>query len=118
MICVAFENTASISTLSIGSVGCSGRITRLTRKCFCLAMGLTAVHLVSSSFLGFSGFTGFGSFSGSPRVGLRKGQSSICFHSLSQFNDSQRVVAAPVVAGHYVKVISARHVAGCVVAVE
>ena len=55
MICVALENTASISTSSIGSVGSSGWITRLTKKCFCLAMGMTAVHLVSSSFLGFKG---------------------------------------------------------------
>jgi hypothetical protein len=31
-------------------------MTLLTKKCFCLAMGLTAVHLVSKSFLGLSGF--------------------------------------------------------------
>ena len=58
IICVALENTASISTDSIGSVGCSGRITRLTKKCFCLANCLTVVHLVSSSFLGFRGVHG------------------------------------------------------------
>ena len=33
MTCVAFENTASISTDSIGSVGSSGCVTRLTKKC-------------------------------------------------------------------------------------
>jgi hypothetical protein len=37
-------------------VGHSGSITRLTRKCFCLAKGLIAVHLLNSNFLGFSGF--------------------------------------------------------------
>jgi len=42
----ALENTASISTCSMGSVGSTGWITRLTKKCFCLAAGLTAVHLV------------------------------------------------------------------------
>ena len=31
---------------------------RATRKCFCLATGFTAVHLVRSSFFGFSGFIG------------------------------------------------------------
>ena len=56
MTCVALENTDSISTDSIGSVGSSGRMTRLTKKCFCLAMGITAVHLVNNSFLGFRGF--------------------------------------------------------------
>jgi len=56
MICVALENTDSISTNSIGSIGCSGGITRLTRKCFCLSTGVTAVHLLKSSFLGFRGF--------------------------------------------------------------
>ena len=56
MICVAFEKTASISTNSTGSVGNSGWITRLTKKCFCLATGVTAVHLLSNSFLGFKGF--------------------------------------------------------------
>ena len=56
MIWFALENTDSISTNSIGSVGNSGLITRLTRKCFCLANGMTAVHLVNKSFLGFSGF--------------------------------------------------------------
>ena len=56
MIWFALENTDSISTNSIGSVGNSGLITRLTRKCFCLANGITAVHLVNKSFLGFRGF--------------------------------------------------------------
>ena len=58
MIWVAFENTDSISTRSIGSVGNSGFITRLTRKCFCLAKGVTAVHFVNSSFLGLKAFIG------------------------------------------------------------
>ena len=31
-------------------------MTLLTKKCFCLAIGFTAVHLVSKSFLGLSGF--------------------------------------------------------------
>ena len=56
MIWLALENTDSISTNAIGSVGNSGWITRLIRKCFCLATGVTAVHLLSSSFLGFKGF--------------------------------------------------------------
>ena len=56
MIWFALENTDSISTNSIGSVGNSGLITRLTRKCFCLANGITAVHLLNKSFLGFRGF--------------------------------------------------------------
>jgi len=56
MIWFALENTDSISTSSIGSVGNPGLITRLTRKCFCLANGITAVHLVNKSFLGFRGF--------------------------------------------------------------
>ena len=59
MTCFAFENTASISTSSMGSVSCSGSITLFTKKCFCLAMGLTAVHLLNSSFLGFSGFMNY-----------------------------------------------------------
>lgn len=37
------------------SAGHSGSITRLTPKYFCLATGLTAVHLDTSSFLGFRG---------------------------------------------------------------
>ena len=58
MIWLALENTDSISTNAIGSVGNSGLITRLTRKCFCLANGVTAVHLVNNNFLGFNGFIG------------------------------------------------------------
>jgi len=53
---VALEKTASISTNTIGSVGRSGLTTLLTRKCFCFDTGVTAVHLVSSNFLGFKGF--------------------------------------------------------------
>ena len=33
---------------------------RVTRKCFCLATGVTAVHLVRCNFLGFRGFMGSG----------------------------------------------------------
>lgn len=47
---VALENTDSISTNSTRSVGNSGLIIRLTRKCFCLATGVTAVHLLSSTY--------------------------------------------------------------------
>ena len=47
------------TTHSIGSVGNFGGITLLTKKCFCLATGFTAVHLVSNSFLGFRGFIVF-----------------------------------------------------------
>ena len=31
-------------------------MTLLTKKCFCLAMGFTAVHLVSSNFFGLNRF--------------------------------------------------------------
>ena len=95
MTCVALENTASISTDTTGSVGKSGSIIRLTRKCFCLAMGLTAVHLVSSSFLEFSGFMGSansGSVFHFPR------------HGLPQLNHRHGVIAAPVVAGDDVEI--------------
>jgi hypothetical protein len=37
---------ASISTHSIGSVGRSGQVARLTEKCFYLATGFTAVILL------------------------------------------------------------------------
>lgn len=56
MTCVAFENRAWISIDSMGSVGNRGWITRLTRKWFFLAAGVTAVHLLKSSFLGFREF--------------------------------------------------------------
>jgi len=62
MICVALENTDSISTNSTGSVGNAGGITRLIRKCFCFLKGVTAVHLLNSSFLGLRGFIGTGSW--------------------------------------------------------
>ena len=48
-------NTASSSTCSIFSEGGSGRITLLTKKCFCLSMDCMAVHLLSSNFLGLKG---------------------------------------------------------------
>ena len=51
-----FEYTASNSTHSIAAPGNSGSITFETRKCLFLAMGLTAVHLVSSNFFGCSAF--------------------------------------------------------------
>lgn len=51
----AFEYTASNSTHSIASSGGSGSITRETKKCLFLAIGCTAVHLVSNSFLGCKG---------------------------------------------------------------
>ena len=109
MACVALENIASISTDTTGSVGKSGSITRLTRKCFCLAMGLTAVHLVNSSFLGFSGF-------------MCSANSGAVFHfprhGLPQFNHRHGVVAAPVVAGDDVKVIGTGDEAGRIGAVE
>jgi len=56
MIRTALSNTASNSTYSIASSTSSGRMTLLTRKCFCFWTGWTAVHLLSRSFLGFRGF--------------------------------------------------------------
>ena len=56
--------TASISIHSIlaavatGTWGVSGSITLVTTKCYCRVTGCTAVHLVSSSFLGCTGFMG------------------------------------------------------------
>lgn len=50
-----FECTASNSTCSTRTAGGSGSTTRITRKCFSLLRGLTAVHLVSNSFFGLSG---------------------------------------------------------------
>ena len=58
----AFEYTASNSIHSTASSGESGSITRETRKCLFLAIGFTAVHLVSSSFLGCKGVMGRGHF--------------------------------------------------------
>ncbi len=52
-----FEYTASNSTHSIAAPGNSGSNTFETRKCLFLAMGLRAVHLVSSNFFGCSAFT-------------------------------------------------------------
>ena len=54
----SFEDTASSSTNATGASGNSGLITRLTKKGFCLAIGTTAVHLLSRIFLGLRGFTG------------------------------------------------------------
>jgi len=42
----------SITTSSIRCLGCSGSITLVTRKCFSLFLGFTAVHLLNLSFLG------------------------------------------------------------------
>lgn len=44
------------SSHAMGSVGKFGWITQMTKKCLCLATGVTTVHLVNSSFLGFKGF--------------------------------------------------------------
>ena len=51
MTCVALEKTASISTDTIGSVGKSGSITRLTKKCFCLAKGKSAIEMATAADL-------------------------------------------------------------------
>ena len=51
-----FEWTASISTATIGDPGGSGSTSFTTRKCFSLLRGVTAVHLVSSSFFGLKAF--------------------------------------------------------------
>ena len=56
MTCSFLSKTASISTSSITPSGNSGRMTLLTRKCFRLWLGFTAVHLLRSSFLGLRGF--------------------------------------------------------------
>ena len=56
MICTLLSKTASSSMNSIGISGGSGIMTLLTRKCLRLLMGLTAVHLVRSSFFGLSEF--------------------------------------------------------------
>lgn len=56
MVVTVCEYTASISTHFMAVSGGSGSTTLITKKCLFLAMGLTAVHLVSSSFLGCSGF--------------------------------------------------------------
>jgi hypothetical protein len=95
MTCVALENTASISTNSIGSVGNAGLMTLLTKKCFCLATGVTAVHLVNNSFLGFSRF-----------MVMDCGSALACgVDFLSQLNHHHGAVAAPTVsqAGQWVK---------------
>ena len=56
MVRVAFASVASVFTHAMGSVGKFGWITQMTKKCLCLATGVTTVHLVNSSFLGFKGF--------------------------------------------------------------
>lgn len=53
-----FEWTASSSTNSTFVSGGWGRTTLETKKCFSLATGCTAVHLVSSSFFGWTWFIG------------------------------------------------------------
>ncbi|WP_299514186.1 hypothetical protein [uncultured Limnohabitans sp.] len=39
----------------MGSVGKFGWITQMTKKCLCLATGVTAVHWVNVRFVGFEG---------------------------------------------------------------
>ena len=55
MIRTRFECTASISTDTTGDSGGSGSMTFVTRKCFSLLRGETAVHFVWSSFFGLNG---------------------------------------------------------------
>jgi len=47
-----FECTASISTDTTGNLDDSGSMTLVTRKCFSLLRGSTAVHFVCSSLFG------------------------------------------------------------------
>lgn len=56
MICARFECTASISTDTTGEPAGSGSMTLVTRKCFSLLRGSTAVHFVWSSFFGLNAF--------------------------------------------------------------
>ena len=56
MIWECWSKTASSSTNSIAVSGNSGRMTLLTKKCFLLWLGFTAVHLLSSNFLGLRRF--------------------------------------------------------------
>ena len=55
-----FEITASISTSSTGAPGGSGSMTFVTRKCFSLLRGSTAVHLVCYSFFGLNALDAVG----------------------------------------------------------
>ncbi len=57
MICARFEYTASISTDTTGDPGGSGSMTFVTRKCFSLCRGSTAVHFVRSSFFVLNAFS-------------------------------------------------------------
>lgn len=50
------SNTASISICSMGVSGAVGVMSLRTRKCLRFLLGSTAVHLLSSNFLGLSGF--------------------------------------------------------------
>lgn len=50
------ECTASISTDTTGDPGGTASMTFVTRKCFSLCRGITAVHLVWSSFFGLKAF--------------------------------------------------------------
>ena len=56
MILARFECTASISTDTTGEPGGSDSMTWVTRKCFSLLRGSTAVHFVWSSFFGLNAF--------------------------------------------------------------
>ena len=89
MTCVALKNTDSTCPHSIGSVGNFGLITLLTRKRLCLATGVTAVHLLRSSFLGLTGF-----------MSLDPGSAQTCgFDFLPQLDHRQCVITATVKAG-------------------
>ena len=126
MTCVALENTDSISTNSTGSVGTSGWITRLTRKCFCFFTGVTAVHLLKNSFLGFRGFIRTWSLykdwegcnlrlqASSYKVAWFKAGSALSgrFDFLAQLDHRHGVVAAPVVPGNCIEIFCSCNVAG------
>ena len=56
MICERLECTASIAIDTTGDPGGTGSKTRVTRKCFSLPRGVTAVHFVCSSFFGLNRF--------------------------------------------------------------
>jgi hypothetical protein len=60
MIRTRFECTASISTDTTGDPGGSGSMTFVTRKCFSLFRGSTAVHFVWSSFFGLNALDAVG----------------------------------------------------------
>ena len=52
MTCTRLECTASISMETTGDPGGNGSTTLVTKKCFSLLRGVTAVHFVCNSFFG------------------------------------------------------------------